>query len=144
MEERLKSKRGSQIEQTLSQRIETLYRTQLGHKPSQVSCKIVDEKIAIFVENSITQPEQLLAASGEPKLAEQVRSSINKEMRLHLKKLIEEVVQVPVIDLLIDSAIATGRTSTIAVLATTPLAQDAPSISALRQQLELDGDSVES
>jgi uncharacterized protein YbcI len=109
-----------QLEQSLSQQVEALYWSQLGHQPSQVTCKLLDKKIAIFVENSITKPEQLLTDSGYQKLAEQVRSNINLAMKLLLKTMTEEVVQVPVIDLLIDSMIATGRTSIVAVLADMP------------------------
>jgi uncharacterized protein YbcI len=135
--------RSGQLEQRLSQRIETLYRTQLGLQPSQVTCNLLDNKIAIFVENSITQPEQLLSDIGNQKLAEQLRSKINQEMKSSLKDLIEEVFQIPVIDVLIDSAIATGRTSTIVVLATTPEVQ-APSItSEIKQKMGFDGDGGE-
>ena len=42
-----------QLERTLSQRIESLYRSQLEHKPSKVVCQIFDEKIAIILEDSI-------------------------------------------------------------------------------------------
>ncbi len=125
MENILKPRSG-QLEQSLSQRVESLYRDQLGHQPSQIICKLLEQRIAIFVENSITKPEQLLIDSGYQNLAERVRSNINQAMKSPLKTLIEEVVRVPVIDLLIDSALATGRTSTIAVLAAMPEVQDSP------------------
>ena len=81
-----------QLERTLSQRIQALYRTQLGHQPSKVTCQIFDEKIAIILENSITQPEQFLASNGQADLAEQVRSDLDKAIQPQLKALIEEVV----------------------------------------------------
>ncbi|MBD1832334.1 DUF2294 domain-containing protein [Cyanobacteria bacterium FACHB-472] len=109
-----------QLERTLSQRIQSLYRTQLGHQPSQVSCQIFDEKLAIILENSITQPEQLLAQNGQEELAEQVRSDLEKALQPQLKSLIEEVLGVSVIDLLSDAKIETGRTGTIVVLSSAP------------------------
>ncbi|MEP0798784.1 DUF2294 domain-containing protein [Funiculus sociatus] len=109
-----------QLERTLSQRIQSLYRTQLGHQPSQVSCQIFDEKLAIILENSITQPEQLLAQNGQEELAEQVRSDLKKALQPQLKSLIEEVLGVSVIDLLSDAKIETGRTGTIVVLSSAP------------------------
>jgi uncharacterized protein YbcI len=136
--------RSGQLEQRLTQKIEALYRTQLGHQPSQVTCKLLDQRIAIFVENSITQPEQLLSDIGKQNLAQQVRSNINQELKSCLKAVIEEVVQVPVIDVLIDSAIASGRTSSIVVLATTPQVQESPVISDVKQNTSLDGDGGES
>lgn len=109
-----------QIERTLSQRIQALYRTQLEHQPSRVTCQIFDEKIAIILEDSITQPEQLLVENDQEELAEQVRAKLDEAIEPQLKSLIEEVVGVAVIDLLSDAKLATGRTATIAILAQTP------------------------
>lgn len=109
-----------QIERTLSQRIQALYRTQLEHQPSRVTCQIFDEKIAIILEDSITQPEQLLIENDQEELAEQVRSKLDEAIEPQLKALIEEVVGVPVIDLLSDAKLETGRTATIAILAQVP------------------------
>jgi uncharacterized protein YbcI len=109
-----------QLERTLSQRIQALYRDQLGHQPSQITCQIFEEKIAIILENAITAPEQLLANSGQEELAEQVRTDLEKALEPQVKALIEEVVGVSVIDLLSDAKLDTGRTGTIAVLANAP------------------------
>lgn len=109
-----------QLERTLSQQIQALYRTQLEHQPSKVTCQIFDEKIAIILEDSITQPEQLLFNTGQEELAEQVRSELDEVIQPQLKALIEQVVGVPVIDLLSDAKLETGRTATIAILAATP------------------------
>lgn len=109
-----------QLERTLSQQIQALYRTQLEHQPSRVTCQIFDEKIAIIIEDSITQPEQLLVNSGQQELAERVRSELDEALQPQLKALIEEVVGVPVIDLLSDAKLETGRSATVAILASSP------------------------
>lgn len=109
-----------QVERTLSQRIQSLYRTQLEHKLSKVTCQIFDEKIAIILEDSVTQPEQLLANNGQAKLAEQVRSELGEALEPQLKALIEEVVGVNVVELLSDAKLETGRTATVAILAAKP------------------------
>ncbi len=109
-----------QIERTLSQRIQSLYRSQLEHKPSRVVCQIFDEKIAIILEDSITQPEQVLVNNGQQGLAEQVRSELDEALQPQLKALIEEVVGVSVIDLLTNAKLETGRSATIVVLAESP------------------------
>lgn len=109
-----------QLERTLSQRLQALYREQLGHQPSKVTCQLFDEKLAIIVENSITPPEQLLADRGQAELAEQVRSQLDKAIQPQLKALIEEVLDVTVLDLLSDATLETGRTGIIAVLEVTP------------------------
>ncbi len=109
-----------QLERTLSQRLQALYRDQLGHQPSKVTCQLFDEKLAIIVENSITPPEQLLADRGQAELAEQVRSELDEAIQPQLKSLIEEVLGVDVLDLLSDATLETGRTGIIAVLNATP------------------------
>jgi uncharacterized protein YbcI len=109
-----------QAERALSQRIQALYRTQLGHQPGKITCQIFDEKLAIVIEDSVTQPEQLLAEDGRIELAEQVREDLDNAIRPHLKSLIEEILQVSVLDLLSDATLETGRTGMIVVLETPP------------------------
>lgn len=109
-----------QLERTLSQRIQALYRTQLEHQPSRVTCQIFEEKIAIILEDSITKPEKILVNSGEQELAEQVRSELDEAIQPQLKALIEEVVGVAVIDLLSNAKLETGRTATVVILAEIP------------------------
>lgn len=109
-----------QLERLLSQRLQALYREQLGHQPGKVTCQLFDEKLAVIVEDSITPPEQLLANTGQTELAQQVRSDLDKAIQPQLKQLIEEILSVNVIDLLSDATLETGRTGIIAVLDVTP------------------------
>ena len=122
-EETLEPTRG-QLERKLSQRILALYRSQLGHQPTQVSCILVDQKLIIVLENVITQPEQLLAKNGQEGLAQQVRSELEAVIQSQLKELIEKVLDVTVTDLLNDTTLETGRTGTIAILKATPKFRD--------------------
>ena len=109
-----------QLERMLSQRLQALYREQLGHQPGKVTCQLFDEKVAIILENSITPPEQLLADRGQSELAEQVRSELDEAIKPQMKHVIEEVLGVAVLDLLSDATLETGRTGIIAVLDLTP------------------------
>lgn len=109
-----------QLERSLSQKIQALYRTQLGRRPSRITCQLFESKLAIILEDSVTQPEQLLAEEGKEELAEQVRASLDQALRPQLKKLIEEIFQVNVLDLLSDATLETGRTGIIAVLESLP------------------------
>lgn len=130
--EKSASTRG-QLERTLSQRIQALYRDSLGHQPSQVTCQIFDSKIVIILEDAVTQPEQVLVNSGLQELAEQVRSDLNAAIQPQLQELIEEVVGITVIDLLSDAKLDTGRTATIAILEREPEVRDS-SASSKRQK----------
>lgn len=109
-----------QLERTLSQRIQALYRNQLEHQPSRVTCQLFDEKLAIILEDSITQPEQLLVNNGQTELAEKVRAELDDALQPQLKELIEEVVGVTVVDLLSNAKLETGRTATVVILANPP------------------------
>lgn len=109
-----------QLERTLSQRIQALYRTQLEHQPSRVTCQIFDEKVTIVLEDSITQPEQILVNNGEQELAKQVRAELDEALQPQLTALIEEVLGVAVIDLLSNAKLDTGRTATVVILAEIP------------------------
>ena len=109
-----------QIERTLSQRIQALYRTQLEHQPSKVTCQLFDEKIAVILEDSITQAEQLLVENGQEELAQKVRAELDEALQPQLKELIEEVVGVSVIDILSNAKLDTGRSATVAILANPP------------------------
>ncbi|MBD0264888.1 MAG: DUF2294 domain-containing protein [Tolypothrix sp. Co-bin9] len=115
-----------QIQRTLAQRIQALYREQLGHQPSKVTCQLSDSNLTIILENSITQPEQLLAQSGRQELAEQVRSDLDEAIQPQLKKLIEAILNVQVVELLSDATLETGRTGIIALLTDTPDIRNSP------------------
>lgn len=116
----------AQAERELSHRIQALYRDQLGHCPSKVECKLIDEKLMIIIDNSLTKPEKLLKQEGQEELAEQVRLQLDEAIQAQLKALIEEVLHVPVLDLLSDARLETGRSGMIAVLTDSPAVRSSP------------------
>lgn len=123
-----------QIQRTLAQRIQALYREQLGHQPSKVTCQLSDSNLTIILENSITQPEQLLAQTGREKLAQQVRSDLDEAIQPQLKTLIENILNVEVVELLSDATLETGRTGIIALLTDTPNIRNSPLISKTKKK----------
>jgi len=109
-----------QLEQEIVQSIQDLFGNLLGHQPQQVSCQLVDKTLTVLLEDSITQPEQILADSGKNDLVKQVRSNILVAIESPLRANIEEIVGIPVIDLFSDSTLDTRRTSVVAILAAAP------------------------
>ncbi len=109
-----------QVERTLAQRIQALYREHLGHQPSKVTCQLSEQSLVVLLENSITQPEQLLAQTGREELAQQVHSDLDDAIKPKIKALIEEILHVSVVDLLSDATLETGRTGIIALLTDAP------------------------
>lgn len=132
----LETQTRGQMERTLSQRVQALYRTQLGQQPSRVQCQIFDGKVVIVLEDSITKTEQFLVASGQEKLAEQVRDDLDKAFNPQLTKLIQEVIGIEVVDILTDATLKTGRTGTIAVLADTPQFRESQATRKLKSDAE--------
>ncbi|MEM9803724.1 MAG: DUF2294 domain-containing protein [Cyanobacteria bacterium P01_D01_bin.56] len=117
-----------QLERSLSQQLQALYRDQLGQRPSHATCQIFDSKVAIILEDAVTRPEQLLAEEGQMELAEQVRADLDQALRPQIKRLIEDILKVQVLDLLSDATLKTGRTGIIAVLSKTPTVRNPEAI----------------
>lgn len=117
-----------QIERTISQKMQALYKQYLGHQPSKVTCQLFDSKLAVIMENSVTQPEQLLIEEGSADLAEKVRADLNRAIEPQIKVLIESVLEVDVLDLLSDATLDTARTGIIAVLSQTPAVRNPEAI----------------
>lgn len=109
-----------QAERSLSQQIQALYRGQLEHQPGRVTCQLLSEKLVIVIEDSITQPEQILVEEGQTDLVEQVRSSLTAAIEPQMKALVEEVLGVTVTDLLSDAKLESGRTGMIMLLSEAP------------------------
>ncbi|WP_315787590.1 DUF2294 domain-containing protein [Fischerella sp. JS2] len=123
-----------QVERTLAQRIQALYREQLGHQPSKVTSRLSDTNLVIVIENSITPPEQLLAQTGRHELAEQVRSDLDEAIQPQLRELIEHILHVSVVEILSDATLETGRSGIIAILSETPDLRDSASNTKIRKK----------
>ncbi|MEM8831861.1 MAG: DUF2294 domain-containing protein [Cyanobacteria bacterium P01_G01_bin.19] len=117
-----------QLERKISQAIQAFYRQHLGHQPSKVTCQFFGSKLAIIIEDSITNAEQILIDEGKTELAEQVRSNLDDAIQPELKRLIKSLADVNVIDILSDATLDTKRTGTIAILDRTPLVRNPESI----------------
>lgn len=102
----------------LAERIQWLYGAQLGQRPRKVTCQIFEGKVAIFLEDALTQPERLLLAQGQMGLVRQVRDCLNEILQTQIKALIMEVTEMSVVDLLIAVQLDTGNVSLLAVMAT--------------------------
>ncbi|MEH1925148.1 DUF2294 domain-containing protein [Nostoc sp.] len=104
-----------ELERELSQQIIKFYNDRIGKPPSQIICHFFDTEIVISLENSVTQTEKTLLKGGYDNLAEQVRLYLEKIIKPELKSLIEEIIGKPVLDLMIKTNLATGRTGIIVV-----------------------------
>lgn len=117
-----------QLEREISQRISSLYNTQLGLRPSKVICHCFDKEIVVTLEDSVTLVEQTLVYGNYRKLAEEVRVSLNKIIKPQIKALIEEIIDRNVIDIISNSSLATNRTGIIAILEQSPAVRNPEAI----------------
>ncbi|MBN3908381.1 MAG: DUF2294 domain-containing protein [Nostoc sp. NMS1] len=117
-----------QLETEISQRIVKLYNDRLGKSPSQIVCHFFDTEIVISLENSVTQAEHTLLKGGYKILAEQVRLYLEKIIKLELKNLLEEIIGQPILELMINTNLATGRTGIIVVFNQLPEVRNLESI----------------
>ncbi len=132
-----------QLEREISQKMQALYKTHLGHQLSKVTCQLFDSKLAIILENSVTQPEQLLAEEGQLDLAEQVRADLNQAMQPQIKSMVEAVLAVDVLDLLSDATLETKRTGMIVILSDTPSVRNPEAIPKVKLEGKGNGKSKE-
>lgn len=109
-----------QVERTISQRIQALYRDRLGHQPSKVTCGLFKDKLTIILEDSMTPAEQLLIQEGKEDVVERLRSDIDEVIRPQLKAELEKIMGISILDLLSDATLSTGRMGVIAVLESPP------------------------
>ena len=108
--------------------MQSLYKKHLGHQPSKVTCQLFGTKLAIVLEDSVTQPEKLLAEEGQIALAQQVHDDLNAAMRPQIKELVGKILDVDVIDIMSDATLDTGRTGIIIVLSSVPTVRNPEAI----------------
>ncbi|VEP13887.1 conserved hypothetical protein [Hyella patelloides LEGE 07179] len=118
-----------QLERNLSQSIQKLYRQELEHSPSKVTCQLFGNQLAIVIEDALTAVEKTLANTEEDsKTVKQLNGAINEAIESKLKTLIEEILAVDVHDILFDSTLKTNRTGAIVTLAQPPQVRNPESI----------------
>ncbi|MEO1295182.1 MAG: DUF2294 domain-containing protein [Cyanobacteria bacterium J06636_16] len=114
----LKTPTRGQLERTLSQQIQKLYREHLDHATGKVSCQLSKDKLVVIIEDALTQPEQLLLErQSDQELVEQVRSDLDAAIQPGMVSLVEEILSRKVSDLISDTTLNTGRSGIIVILA---------------------------
>ena len=104
-----------EIENWLSRKIMDIYKYQLKHQLTNISYKLLDHNLIVFLKGTITSPEKLLKKNNSSYLAKQVREVIDSAIRPQIKRVIEEVLDVKVVDFLSDTTIDHDLTGAIAI-----------------------------
>lgn len=117
-----------QIERTIGQRLQALYRERTGQRPEKVTCQFFDEKLAIVLEQISTPAERFLVNSGRQEVAEMFRAELEEGMKAEIIALIEEIGSTSVVQLLNRTSLETGFSGLIAILKEPPSVRDPESI----------------
>ncbi len=117
-----------QLERSLSQQIQAIYKDQLGVRPEKVVCQFFDQKLAIALEKVTTPSEQLLLSNERVESAKKMRSHLDAALKPRLIKLIEEISGVEVKTLLSDTDLICDVSGMIVVLGNVPPVRNVESI----------------
>ncbi|BAU10181.1 hypothetical protein LEP3755_06610 [Leptolyngbya sp. NIES-3755] len=117
-----------QIERTIGQRLQALYRERTGQHPEKVTCQFFDEKLAIVLEQISTPAERFLVNSGRQEVAEMFRAELEEGMKAEIIALIEEIGSTSVVQLLNRTSLETGFSGLIVILKEPPSVRDPESI----------------
>lgn len=123
-----------QIERTIGQKLQALYRERTGQRPEKVTCQFFDEKLAIVLEQISTPAERFLLDSGRQEIAEMFRSELEDQMRAETIALIEEVATIQVVEVLNSTNLKVGISALIAVLKEPPSVRDPESIPKIKRR----------
>lgn len=118
-----------QLERNLAQSIQKLYRQELKHSPSKITCQLFGNQLAIVIDDAITAVEKTLTkVKDDNQTVKELNIAINDAIASKLKTLIEEILAVKVDDLLFNSTFKTNRTGAIATLEQPPQVRNPQSI----------------
>ena len=109
-----------QLERSLSQNIQKLYRQELGHCPKKITCKLFKNNLSIVIEDALTAVEKTLVNKEDRKIVKNLNIAINDVIKSKLKIAVETILAVEVNDILFDSNIETKRAAAVIVLQKPP------------------------
>ncbi len=123
-----------QIERSLSQRVQSIYKDELGVCPDRVVCQFFDQKLAIAREKVTTPYEQLLLSNERVESAKNMRSHLDAALKPRLIELIEEISGVAVKALLSDTDLICDVSGMIVVLGDVPPVRNVESIPNVKKE----------
>jgi uncharacterized protein YbcI len=109
-----------QLEREVSQKINTLYYDQFGHRAGKVDCHLFDNKIIIISEDVITPIEKLLLTAPSFDLIHQTRTFLDSLIQTRVKNLVKEVTKIEVNSCVYNTTVENDSAVAIVVLAKSP------------------------
>ena len=123
-----------QLERDLSQNIRSFYVDEINHSPQKITCKLFSQYVAIVADEALTPLEHNLWKSGNKDLIIKVRSEINSIFKPKLEKIIEQILNVKVEEILTEVAFAGNKLGTLVILSEMPVTRKPKSLSRSRKR----------
>lgn len=123
-----------QLERTLGQRLQTVFRDRIGQRPSKAVCQMFDDSLTIVLEDTTSPAERTLIDAGKAEMAKQLRLHLQESLKAALKVEIAQIVEQEVISVLLDADLDSGYASLTAILQAPPSVRDPQSIPKLKRE----------
>lgn len=117
------------LENLLSNQIKSLYHKELKHELKEINYELLNDKLIIIMEGTLTRPELVLNETNRKELAEKVRNFFDKMLQPQIKDFVEQILNVTVCDFLSDTNMETARTGAIAIFELQSIASTSDTIS---------------
>ncbi|MDJ0634371.1 MAG: Na-translocating system protein MpsC family protein [Xenococcaceae cyanobacterium MO_188.B29] len=110
-----------EMERSLSQHIQAFYRNKLGCSTGKINCHILNNQVAIAIENSITPIEKMLDNPDDCEFRRDLRNRIDTIVKRELLSELETVLKVKVVDMTINTTLDNNFTGVVVLLSASPL-----------------------
>ena len=118
--ERSQALTAGQLERSLSQGIQTAYRTLVGGAPKTVVCHLSERTISVVIEGSVINAEQLILRESNQNAPRAMRRQINHAFRDEIFKLVRDRIGVEASAVMIETSFDSGITGAVILLAAPP------------------------
>ena len=109
-----------QLETKICQSIRDLYKNKIEFISSKISCKLFAKHLIIVIEEGLSLVERNLWKTGKTELSTELSIQLNSIIKLEVVKIIQEILQVDVIEIMSGSTHQTNRLGIMVVLSQSP------------------------
>jgi len=109
-----------QLERDIAHKFNAYNSKIVGSHPEKVTCTIFDRYLTVVGEGAMTPIEKIIYQNGETEIILAMRESVNRSLKMHLDKIIQELIQVEPLDSFCKLSLNTGRLIAFAILSESP------------------------
>lgn len=113
-----------QLETNISRALINFYKSKIEFVPNKISCKLFSEHLIVVVEEGLSLVEQSLLQTGKVELGVELGIELNSILKLELTRIVEEILQVDVVEIMSGTTHKTNRLGILVVLSQPPLIRE--------------------